>query len=561
MEKKIKETGATFTPQELSDFLANQIISSLGANPPVLKVLDPACGNGNLLLSVGKSLQKMNLPHTLVGYDTDEEYLTEAKSRLLSIEETSVTLKNEDFLLGDALVNTDNLLFTAKKQKAVDVIIANPPYVRTQVLGAERSQMLAQKYNLKGKIDLYYPFLISMTNSLKPGGILGVITSNRYLTTKSGGQIRKYLLDNFEIIKVIDLGDTKLFDAAVLPAIFIGKKKTSKKSAVNNGTFSKIYEIADVNNATTRPAKSIIDILNQSTPGIYTVGEKNYLYNQGLLKHSLDHSDIWQMTDKKENEWIDKIKNNAAFFVGDKFKVRVGIKSCADKVFIKEDWAKEDIIPEQIFFRRLLSQENLNRWKAISNNNLSVLYPHYDNGGKRGVYDIEQYPKAKAFFEKNKETLIDRKYLIDSGRNWYELWVPQNPVLWKFPKLVFPDISLEPRFYFDDKGAIVNGNCYWIVAQDPQDEELLLLIQGVANSELMSKYHDLCFNNKLYSGRRRYLSQYIEKYPMPDPETKESQNIISLVKELNQQSCENNDITALEQRLNTAVELAFSIQD
>lgn len=561
MEKKIKETGATFTPQELSDFLANQIISSLSANPPLLKVLDPACGNGNLLLSVGKSLQKMNLPHALVGYDTDEEYLTEAKSRLLSIEETSVTLKNEDFLLGNALVNTDNLLSTAKEQKAVDVIIANPPYVRTQVLGAERSQMIAQKYNLKGKIDLYYPFLISMTNSLKPGGILGVITSNRYLTTKSGGQIRKYLLDNFEIIKVIDLGDTKLFDAAVLPAIFIGKKKTGKKSAVNNGTFSKIYEIADAHNTTIRQAKSIFDILDQSSPGIYRVKGKNYSYNQGLLKHSLDLSEIWQMTDKKENEWIDKIKSNAAFFVGDKFKVRVGIKSCADKVFIKEDWTKEDIIPEKIFFRRLLSQENLNRWKAVSTNNLSVVYPHYDNRGKRGVYDIEQYPKAKAFFEKNKEALMARKYLIDGGRKWYELWVPQNPVLWKFPKLVFPDISLEPRFYLDNNEAIVNGNCYWIVAQNPQEEELLLLIQGVANSELMSKYHDLCFNNKLYSGRRRYLSQYIEKYPIPDPETQESRNIISLVKELNQQSCNNNDISALEQRLNTAVNLAFNIQD
>ena len=77
----------------------------------------------------------------------------------------------------------------------------------------------------------------------------------------------------------------------------------------------------------------------------------------------------------------------------------------------------------------------------------------------------------------------------------------------------------------------------------------------------MSKYHDLCFNNKLYSGRRRYLSQYIEKYPIPNPETQESRNIISLVKELNQQSCNNNDISALEQRLNTAVNLAFNIQD
>ena len=54
-----------------------------------------------------------------------------------------------------------------------------------------------------------------------------MITSNRYISTKSGGDIRKFLLDNYDIIEIIDLGDTKLFNAAVLPAIFIGKKKVA----------------------------------------------------------------------------------------------------------------------------------------------------------------------------------------------------------------------------------------------------------------------------------------------------------------------------------------------
>lgn len=63
-----------------------------------------------------------------------------------------------------------------------------------------------------------------MTESLKEGGILGVITSNRYLSTKSGESIRQYLSANYDILELIDLGDTKLFEAAVLPAIFIGKK-------------------------------------------------------------------------------------------------------------------------------------------------------------------------------------------------------------------------------------------------------------------------------------------------------------------------------------------------
>lgn len=64
-----------------------------------------------------------------------------------------------------------------------------------------------------------------MTNALKKGGLLGVITSNRYISTKSGSDIRKFLVENYEILEVIDLGDTKLFNAAVLPAIFIGKRR------------------------------------------------------------------------------------------------------------------------------------------------------------------------------------------------------------------------------------------------------------------------------------------------------------------------------------------------
>jgi adenine-specific DNA-methyltransferase len=556
---KIKETGATFTPKELSDFLANQILDSFGEISHCIKILDPACGDGSLLVSINTLLQKQNIPHSLIGYDTDVNYLNDAKLRLTSNPSNAVCLRLKDFLLDDSSVSQD-LFSDNSKQELVDIVIANPPYVRTQVLGADKSQLIAQRYNLKGKIDLYYPFLISMTNSLKEGGIIGVITSNRYLTNKTGGQIRKFLLDNYEVIKVIDLGDTKLFDAAVLPAIFIGRKKKSKKGAISNGTFSKIYEALSFDNQAVIKVESIFDVLNSNLPGYYAVGSRVFSYNTGLIKHSSNHSDIWQMTDEKENEWIDAINNNAAFFIGDRFKVRVGIKSCADKVFIR-DWSNEKIIPESNFFQKLISQENIKRWRLNDSLTDVVLYPHYDDNGKRTVYDIEEYPKAQAFFECHKEVLMARKYLIDGGRKWYELWVPQNPALWKMPKIVFPDISLEPRFYYDNNGAVVNGNCYWIVAQNSEEENLLLLIQGVANSDLMSKYHDLCFNNKLYSGRRRYLSQYIEKYPIPNPISKESLEIISLVKKLNDKSILEKDIPILEKQLNFIVPKAFNIQD
>lgn len=126
-------------------------------------------------------------------------------------------------------------------------------------------------------------------------------------------------------------------------------------------------------------------------------------------------------------------------------------------------------------------------------------------------------------------------------------------------KLVFPDISVEPRFAIDTTGAIVNGNCYWIIADNEEDLNLLYLIEGVANSSLMSRYHDLRFNNKLYSGRRRYLTQYVSEYPIPNPESFYSQEIIRLTKQLS--ATHNEDMNGLLAQLNSAVNHAFSLPD
>ena len=121
---------------------------------------------------------------------------------------------------------------------------------------------------------------------------------------------------------------------------------------------------------------------------------------------------------------------------------------------------------------------------------------------------------------------------------------------------MFPDISVEPRFAIDTTGSIVNGNCYWIYASNEEDLNLLYLIEGVANSNLMIRYHDLTFNNKLYSGRKRYLTQYVEKYPIPNPNSVASKRVIAIAKELhNNTELEMRDDLLTE--LNTMVERAF----
>ncbi len=561
-KEQIKNTGATFTPRELSVFLAERIASYV--KPTYQKVLDPACGEGELLIAMGDMLSDSAIDFSLTGYDANEQYLSFAQERILRFGAENTKLVHEDFLQAiDVSSAQSNLgLFQEYNKSSVnnsfDVVIANPPYVRTQILGTEQAQELAQKFNLKGRVDLYYPFLIAMTESLKEGGILGVITSNRYLSTKGGESIRKFLSENYEILELIDLGDTKLFDAAVLPAIFIGRKEKLKSPSSSN--FIKVYEELNGYKGDLIPVESVYEVLNNEQSGYFVANGKRYKKSSGILKYKIASGACWEMLSNNESDWVSKIDKATKNRVGDLFKVKVGIKSTADKVFISDKWENlNGTKPEDELLKELISQENVEPWNATDNFKLKVLYPHISVGGEKQTVDIEKYPKAKKYFLQHEEKLKSRKYLIEAGRQWFELWVPHRPDQWKYPKLVFPDISLKPRFYFDEGGKIVNGNCYWIVAAKEEDVEKLLLIQGIANSKLMTKYHDLVFNNKLYSGRRRYFTQYVERYPLPDFNSSKAKEIISIVKKLNQ-SNDKTEISELENLLEIKVAESFGVE-
>ena len=200
-----KNSGITFTPIPLASFLSEKILEyyTVSDNGQSMVITDPACGEGVLLLSIAQQLPS-NLNAQILGYDTNQAFVDKA-----SIEFEKQGIVNSKFVCCDFLQesNPNKDLFSISNEDIPlsDIIIANPPYVRTQLLGAERAQQLAKDFSLSGKIDLYFAFIVAMTQNLKPDGIIGVITSNRYLTTKSGAPIRKYLFEHYEILEVIDL--------------------------------------------------------------------------------------------------------------------------------------------------------------------------------------------------------------------------------------------------------------------------------------------------------------------------------------------------------------------
>ncbi|MCP9237919.1 Eco57I restriction-modification methylase domain-containing protein [Lewinella sp. JB7] len=537
---KTKRTGATFTPPSLAKYLSEQILRFAPKSRGALKILDPACGDGELLVAVGKLLSLAGRTFTLYGFDINLNYVTICRERLAKLDYNH-EVKCCDFLLeGDP--------------PTVDIVVANPPYVRTQVLGEVKAQQLAEKYNLKGRVDLYYPFLIEMTHCLAQDGIIGVITSNRYLHTKGGESIRSFLATSFHIDRVVDLGDTKLFEsAAVLPAIFIGRRQNTAKKSIQQATYLKIYqEIAFAKGQS--EFANIYEVLTSEETGLFEVGGKVFKQSRGQLTTNQRDSN-WQLLTAEEIEWVKQVQAACPYTIRDLARVRVGVKTTADNVFIRNDWDElpSDIRPETEVLHDIVSQKDIERWQAPSTNSTQILYTHEDHKGKKRVVDFSHYPLAQAYLATHRQQLEGRSYVIKAKREWYEIWVPQKPRLWKHPKLVFPDISEKARFHLDEGGAIVNGNCYWISQDDVGSVDWLLLMQGMTNSDVMATYHDLCFNNRLYAGRRRYLSQYVENYPIPDLGTPGAQKIVSLVKQLNEASKVGRDITELESRLNDQI--------
>ena len=77
------------------------------------------------------------------------------------------------------------------------------------------------------------------------------------------------------------------------------------------------------------------------------------------------------------------------------------------------------------------------------------------------------------------------------------------------PKLVFRDISEQPTFWLDFEGSVVNGDCYWLTPESQGSDDRLWLAAAVANSTFIESFYDHRFNNKLYAGRRRFITQYV----------------------------------------------------
>jgi len=84
-----------------------------------------------------------------------------------------------------------------------DLVISNPPYVRTQTLGTSTTRALGRRYGLSGRFDLYQAFTAAMIDALRPLGAMGLLCSNKFLTNRAGFAMRELLRQKLMLTEIV----------------------------------------------------------------------------------------------------------------------------------------------------------------------------------------------------------------------------------------------------------------------------------------------------------------------------------------------------------------------
>lgn len=149
-----KQRGVTYTPPALARLLAEKVVAAAPSGR-ACTALDPACGDGVLLAALAEAWSAQR-SHALdiVGLDVDPS----------AVQQAQLTLSSSPFrhsvTMGD---------FLSEGGAPVDIVVANPPWVRTQVLGSAQARAVAAKFGLSGRIDLAQAFVLAIADRLCAG--------------------------------------------------------------------------------------------------------------------------------------------------------------------------------------------------------------------------------------------------------------------------------------------------------------------------------------------------------------------------------------------------------
>ena len=501
--------GAVYTPKYIRDYIVNQVVHSIKKPLENCLCADISCGCGAFLFTLLEKIHErtelsyQEVLHHLYGVDISAVSIGRAKI-LLALEALlhGEVIYEEDFRLfcGDSLTYSFKVLPNVAENKGFDIIVGNPPYVRSKNIDAKTKKNLPLWETSKvGNADLYIPFFEIAMSLLNDSGLLGYITVNTFFKSVNARALRNYLSENQFSLSIIDFGEQLVFKKKLAYTCLAFLSKVHKDSLM----YVKA-EIADVQE------------------------QKNFIYSK--IKYSmLDNHRGWNLNKLEVLENI-RLIENAGEPLGDKYVIKNGIATLANDVFIfrptKSDASYYYLMREGVEYpiekaicRDIIKPNILKSEAEISEKEEKIISPYdADYNVIAEDFFILHYPCAYKYLSACREILDAR----DKGEGDYGAWYAfgrTQAISDTGRKLLFPYMSDLPHFVYTSQEDMMIY-CGYAIYNESETE--LLFLKKVLESTVFDYY--MKNTSKPYAtGYYSYAKNYVKNfglYPFTDEQKK-----------------------------------------
>lgn len=498
--------GIYFTPNTVVQLMTNYSLE-LFNNSKIPDILDPAVGSGIFLLSMAKKMAKLYqvsitevIENHLFGIDIMVENVVCSKILLatLAFEVENKIPKKINIIQHNSLDLSKDTILSYFPKSTFDIIISNPPYVSGEFISSDTKLILKRYTNtVYGNPDLYIPFFELAINFLKPSGIGALITPNSYFRSLNGKNLRFFMREHTENIRLINFNSDLIFDSILhYSAInFFIKKR-------NDSQDNKMY------------------FLDNYYPGIKS-SDFNWV--------NISPSDSWHTLNRIEKNIITKLEHLSNTTLDD-FKFQNGVATQRNNIFcfkyLKEDTkyyyfeknSKEYKIEKKI--TRPLVLPN----KTFRDRHLRIIFPYDYNPRNGSVSPIppskmrDEFPFTLDYLNEFKEELNKRKH--DKNMHYWYLYGRSQGLKQYGPRLYIPYMAktVSTSLSTSDDEVFVAG--YAIFSNSIP---ILSLISKILESKLFSFY--ISRVSKPYSsGYFSTAKNMIKNFSIPDIQKLEKLN-------------------------------------
>ena len=340
-----------------------------------------------------------------------------------------------------------------------------------------------------GTADLYCYFYELGINILRSGGILGYITSNKWLRAKYGTNIRQFI-NQYYIIEIEDHGSMKQFsDAEVNTNIIIVKKINRQNS------FVKII-LTEKNGKTFETSQS-------------NFSENGYLFLDNRLLKVKEKIDSFG---KPLEKWNIEINRGILTGLNDAFIID---KEKYNELIKKERKNKELLVP-------LLRGRDINRY---SKNYADLYLINVHNGYKIGMEKISEINIDDYIFVKEHLNSFEPKLSkrSDKGKTPYNLRNCAYLNDFKNQKIIYGETVTGASFFLDNDGFIIDKTAFMLLGEN------IKYILALLNSRFIEfAYKTFYAGIILSSSGFQYNKEYLKKLPIIVPTQEQEEYLTNL---------------------------------